>query len=112
MTVEKFANETETLKTFLQTYCKDKHHNQQQIEQPIIYKNQTFIISTYLCEECQIQYNYSLQKLVECPHEEKPRCRKCPNPCYEKPYWKKLAKIMRYSGLKLGLLKLKNRLFS
>ncbi|NLM99553.1 MAG: hypothetical protein GX170_05965, partial [Campylobacteraceae bacterium] len=40
-------------------------------------------------------------------NEEKPSCRKCPNPCYEKDRWKLLAKIMKYSGMKLGLLKIR-----
>jgi len=112
MTIEKFETETQTLKKFIQTYCKGKHHKQQQVDQSVIYQNQTFTISTYLCQECQTQYDYSLKRLLECPHDEKPRCRKCPKPCYEKLYWKKLAKIMRYSGLQLGLLKLKNKYFS
>jgi hypothetical protein len=112
MTQEKFVSETETLKKFLQTYCGDKHCNQQQINQTIIYQNKFFEIQTNLCEECQVQYNYSLDKLLECPHIEKPRCRKCPNPCYEKSEWKKISKIMRYSGLKLGIIKIKNRFFS
>lgn len=107
MRVEKFVNETETLKKFLQTYCEDKHLNQKQINQNITYQNTTLDIQTYLCDECQVQYNYSLQKLLECPYDEKPRCRKCQKPCYEKSYWKKLAKIMRYSGVKLGILKIK-----
>jgi hypothetical protein len=52
--------------------------------------------------------DYSIQRLQNCEHDPKPRCRKCPEPCYDKLQWKKVAKVMRYSGIKLGLLNIKN----
>ena len=51
--------------------------------------------------------NYSFDRLNECPHDIKPRCRTCPSPCYEKQEWKKLSKLMKYSGLQFGLIKIK-----
>ena len=74
------------------------------------YKNQDINLELDLCENCLTSINYSFDKLLICPHEEKPRCRVCPNPCYEKDKWKALSKIMRYSGAKLGLTKLKNKI--
>ena len=112
MTTQKFEHEIETLKVFLQTYCASKHTNQFPIKQNIPYKNFYFSTTLNLCSECFEIFEYSLDKLQNCPHEEKPRCRKCSTPCYEKTQWKQLAKIMRFSGVKLGLLKLKNKLFS
>jgi len=112
MKTEKFESEINTLKTFLETYCSNKHKNQIEVEKNIRYKELSFSTTLHLCEECIAMFEYSLEKLQNCPNKEKPRCRQCPNPCYEKSQWKKLAKIMRYSGLKLGLLKLKNKLFS
>ena len=110
MDEEKFQIEIETLKKFLEIYCKDKHTHQERINKTIIHKSKTFVTDIYLCQECKVQYEYSIQKLQNCPHIEKPRCRKCPNPCYEKPQWKNLAKIMRYSGTKLKLIKIKKLL--
>ncbi len=112
MTKDKFESETSTLKKFLEKYCHDKHLNQVTKTQNIIYQNSSFKLEVNLCKECLDTHNYSIEKLQNCPHEQKPRCRKCPNPCYEKLRWKTLAKIMRYSGFKFGLLELKNRLFS
>lgn len=112
MTKEKFQEQKNTLEHFIQTYCTNKHKNQSHISQNILYDNQSFDTTLDLCDECLETFNYSIERLQGCPHEEKPRCRKCPNPCYEKLYWKKLAKIMRYSGMKLGLLQLKNKFFS
>lgn len=112
MTSKKFKNEIDTLQSFIHTYCSNKHYNQTNLEKNITYRELDFSISLHLCKECEEIFNYSLTKLQMCPHEEKPRCRKCSNPCYEKLQWKHLAKIMRYSGIKLGLLELKNKLFS
>lgn len=111
MTNDKFISEVETLKKFFTLYCKDKHPIQNNYMRNLKYKNISHKIELCLCEECSDLINYSIERLEECPHEIKPRCRKCPNPCYEKTKWKKLAKLMRYSGLKLGLLKIKMFLF-
>ena len=54
-------------------------------------------------DECLKKIEYSFDRLLACPHEIKPRCRTCPNPCYEKKNWKETAQVMRYSGIKLGL---------
>ncbi len=108
MKTEKFVSEVNTLKKFYEMYCKDKHQNQKITKMTLEYHFEKFEYEFELCDECQELLNYSLDRLKECPHEIKPRCRTCPNPCYEKPQWKKVAKLMRYSGMKSGLLKIKN----
>ncbi len=105
MEIEKFNEETTTLKRFFEHYCSKKHISQIKTSNTYTYKNTTISLDLNLCEECLEKINYSIQKLQECPHEIKPRCRKCPNPCYEKKTWKELAKIMRFSGLSLGFEK-------
>lgn len=111
MKKDKFKTEISTLKSFFELYCKTNHTAQNNYNNIIKYKDFTLNNEITLCKDCKNLFDYSVNKLQNCPHEEKPRCRKCPNPCYEKDQWKTLAKIMRNSGLKLGLLKIKN-LFS
>lgn len=106
MTNKEFARELNTLNEFFTLFCKNKHDNQNAISKTIIYKNQTFSFSINLCEDCAKLLDYSVSKLQNCPHEIKPKCRKCPNPCYEKDQWKKVAKIMRYSGVRVKIKKL------
>ncbi|NPA11827.1 MAG: nitrous oxide-stimulated promoter family protein [Epsilonproteobacteria bacterium] len=112
MTEEKFKSEVETLKKFFQIYCEDKHQNQKTREFHITYKNLELDFSVNLCDECNNMLNYSISKLQECPNDPKPRCRKCENPCYEKDKYKQMAKMMRHSGMKLGLTKAAKRLKS
>ena len=110
MTFEKFENEVNTLKKFFNIYCKDKHQNQYLEKYEAIYKDKSLEFEITLCEDCHMFLNYAIQRLQECPHEIKPRCRKCPNPCYEKDKYKQMAKMMRYSGMKLGVTKAANRI--
>ena len=107
MTKEKFKIEIDTLKKFYTKYCHDKHDNQDKLIRKLPYKGEVFDITLELCPSCMALLNYSFERLQECPHEIKPRCRQCPNPCYEKKEWKKVAKLMRYSGIQLGILKVK-----
>ncbi len=109
MKIEKFEIEINTLKKFYEFYCKDKHSHQKNFNVNLNYKNRGFNIDLFLCEECFEAINYSFDRLKNCPHEIKPRCRKCPNPCYEKERWKNIAKIMKYSSIKLSLGKIKSR---
>lgn len=114
MTNEKFINDTKIVLKFIQLYCDDKHKNSEKKDaiQHLIYRDKDLNIDLKynLCEACTDTFKYSYKALQECPHEEKPSCRKCNNPCYDRPRWKHLASIMRYSGMQLGFVKIK-RLF-
>ena len=110
MTTEKFEKDAKTLHRFIQLYCDNKHKNEKKYSGKIAlnYKNQDLGFIDYrLCQECEKTLKISYDNLYNCPHEEKPSCRKCPAPCYDKTDWKALAKIMKYSGMQLGLLKIR-----
>lgn len=107
MTNEKFEHEIKTLKKFFELYCHSKHNNQTSNIRNIQYNNKTYNLSNKLCDECNELILYSYNKLSLCPHNPKPMCRKCPSPCYNKTQWKAVAKLMRYSGMKLGLIKIR-----
>ncbi len=107
MTNEKFTGEVATLKKFFEIYCNDKHTNQKAYNEVLLYRNNQHNVELNLCDECKALLNYSFEKLKGCPHEIKPRCRTCPTPCYDKQEWKQVAKLMKYSGIQLGLSKLK-----
>ena len=110
MEIMKFKNETQTLKKFFEIYCSGKHTNQEQIIKTLNYKDEIIQIHLNLCPECLKKINYSFDRLLECPHEIKPRCRTCPSPCYEKKQWKETAAVMRYSGMILGLTKFSKKI--
>ncbi len=109
MKTSKFKSEVETLKKFFELYCKNHHKNIVKKIVPLKYEKEEFYIDLNLCEDCYNHINYCFCRLLDCPHDEKPRCRKCPNPCYERKEWKNTAKIMRYSGIRLGLTSVKKK---
>ena len=113
MTEKKFYDEIETLQDFIGFYCTESKHGKKE-KKELTCKHQNFErhINIELCEECFYHLKYSVERLQNCPHDSKPRCRKCPNPCYEKREWKDLAKIMRYNGVKRAFKKISEALFS
>jgi hypothetical protein len=109
MTEEKFTGEIATLKKFFTIYCHGKKHNyikEQKVN--LNFNNKDYKYTFQLCDECFKLLEYSIMKLEKCPYDTKPRCRTCANPCYEPYQWKKVAKIMKHSGIQLGLRKIKN----
>ncbi len=109
MTTEKFTGEIATLKKFFEIYCKGKKHDNVKCQKKSVkYQNNQYNYEFQLCDECFKLLEYSILKLEDCPHDIKPRCRTCPTPCYEQNEWKKLAKLMKYSGIQLELNKIKN----
>ena len=111
MTEEKFIHDSQTVLKFIQCYCDNEHFKSGKTKNFIRlnYKSRDLKeeIHYELCPKCEETLKYSYLKLQECPHDEKPSCRKCPQPCYDKPQWKLLAKIMRYSGMRFGVLRIR-----
>jgi len=52
-----------------------------------------------LCIDCQRLLNHAIAKLLQCPYDPKPMCKKCPTHCYAPAYREKIRKVMRFSGL-------------
>lgn len=109
MTTQKFQEQIETVTKFIQIYC-DSHHKVEKSSEILktTYKEMDFEAPYSLCKECENLLKYANARLLACPHEIKPSCRKCPHICYEKDELKFMVKVMRSSGMKLGLLKIKN----
>ena len=112
MKIEKFNTEIDTLNSFFKTYCQDNHDKQEKRNLVLMYNDKVVDLELSLCSQCYMDIKYCFDRLKQCPHEEKPKCRKCPNPCYEKTQWKKTAKVMRYSAIKLKLVEVKKRVKS
>jgi len=114
MTEEKFIDDSKTVLKFIKCYCDNKHTDRVQTKDSLhlCYKDKDLEqkIEYELCHECKCTLSYSYARLQQCPHSEKPKCRTCTEPCYEKNEWKKLAKIMSYSGMQLGVLRIKKLL--
>lgn len=107
MTEEKFDLEVETLKKFFEIHCEKKHLQRAVHTKVLSYKTIEKKVELNLCKECNALINYSFDRLLECPHEIKPKCRSCKSPCYEKSKYKEVARVMKFSGIQLGIRKIK-----
>ena len=54
-----------------------------------------------LCHDCSKLLNHAIVKLLLCPYDPKPACRKCQTHCYAPVYREKIREVMRFSGLYL-----------
>lgn len=107
---EKYLEEAQTLQRFTQTYCNDNHRDQERKQGSLRLERDPSNIATLefeLCGSCEALLAYAIARLDACPMHPKPRCRKCPNRCYDKTRWKSMAAMMRYSGIRFGLVKIK-----
>ena len=93
------------LELFFNYYCEHKH---KKIEKKVF--SMSGDAQLHLCQECEDLFNYAQTKLSECELDPKPKCRECVVKCYSKMEWKSMATVMKYSGLRLGLIKLKNKI--
>ncbi|MBN2816477.1 MAG: nitrous oxide-stimulated promoter family protein [Campylobacterales bacterium] len=111
MTEEKFQSEIKILEVFFTHYCRDKHQFQYIKNYHLEYKKSAYTYELNLCKECHELISYSYARLKNCSHSVKPRCRECDDPCYEKEQWKRVAKVMRYNGIRVGTEKILNKLY-
>ncbi len=51
-----------------------------------------------LCQDCHKLLNHGITKLLLCPYEPKPMCKKCETHCYAPGYREKIRKVMKFSG--------------
>ncbi len=105
MTCEKFKNEIRILIKFFSIYCSDKHSNQLNKKYEIERSGCKLSVAISLCPQCQELFEYAMDRLKECTQEPKPKCRHCPNNCYDIQHRTRVARVMRYAGVKTGLSK-------
>jgi len=78
-------DEKKTIKIMIELYCKKQHGS-----------------DNNLCDSCLELYNYSQERLDNCPFQaEKPICQKCTIHCYKPEKREQIRKIMRYAGPKM-----------
>ncbi|QSZ40782.1 hypothetical protein GJV85_01180 [Sulfurimonas aquatica] len=102
---EIYLKNLKDLETFFNYYCENEHSKS---HKNIINVNDD--AELHLCLECAELFEYAHDRLGHCKLDPKPKCRTCEDKCYDKQEWKKMAKLMKYSGIRLGLIKLKNKL--
>ena len=100
----KKKKDIEVLSSFVSIFCRENH--------PLETKD-TFSIKDdrlrhalgsqelLLCPDCRKLLNHGIAKLLLCPYDPKPMCKKCQTPCYAPGYRERIREVMKFSGLYL-----------
>ncbi len=51
-----------------------------------------------LCPDCRKLFSHGIAKLLLCPYDPKPMCKKCDTPCYAPGYRERVREVMKFSG--------------
>lgn len=92
------------LSRFIDIFCRENHPAETKSTFPI--KDDRLRASMdgkepTLCLDCQKLLNHSIAKLLQCPYDPKPMCKKCETHCYAPGYREKVRQVMKFSGMYL-----------
>lgn len=98
---DKRSKDVKVLGNFVAIFCRENHHteakeafaiNDERAQQALGNK------ALVLCEDCQKLLSHGIAKLLLCPYDPKPMCKKCPTHCYVPGYRDRMRQVMRFSG--------------
>lgn len=98
---DKKAKDIKVLGGFVSIYCRENHHKVEKTAFPIKDERLRRVIGKKelkLCVECSKLLNHGIAKLMLCPYDPKPMCKKCETHCYAPGYREKVREVMRFSG--------------
>lgn len=101
---DKKARDIKVLIDFVAIYCREKHGDATKTPFAVKDNRLSTVVSSkdiVLCADCQKLLNHGIAKLMLCPYDPKPMCKKCPTHCYAPGYREKMREVMRFSGLYL-----------
>ena len=100
----KKAKDLQVLSDFVFLYC--KHRHKQAIKTALSLKEDRLKKALgdknlILCRDCSRLLNHGMAKLLLCPYDSKPMCKKCKTQCYAPDYRERIRDVMKFSGLYL-----------
>ena len=95
------SKELKVLCNFISIFCRENH--QTEVKTTFSYKTDGWSQvmgdkELVLCQDCSRLLKHGTAKLLLCPYDPKPMCKKCQTHCYAPVYRRKMQKVMRFSG--------------
>ena len=92
------------LADFISIYC--RRHHPATGREPVTFRDERLIRvfeakKLELCPQCRMLLGQGAAKLILCPYDPKPACKKCPTPCFAPFYRQHIRQVMRFSGMYL-----------
>ena len=101
---KKKAKDIRVLANFISIFCRENHR----VEAKATFLSKDTRLSNslgnkdlVLCSDCEKLLNHGIAKLLLCPYDPKPMCKKCETHCYAPGYRERIRQVMRFSGLHL-----------
>jgi len=98
---DKKNKDTRVLVNFISIFCRENHRAEAKEFFPIKDDRLLHILGNkgmVLCQDCQKLLDYGIAKLLLCPYDPKPMCKKCETHCYAPVYRERIREVMRFSG--------------
>lgn len=100
----KKSKDIKVLANFISIFCRESHRAEAKSVFPVKDARLRHNLDNkdlVLCPACQKLLNHGIAKLLLCPYDPKPMCKKCETHCYAPGYREKIRKVMKFSGLYL-----------
>jgi len=98
---DKKTKDIRVMRDFIAIFCRENH----QMEKRDIFPVEDARLrqslgdeELVLCQDCSRLLNHGIAKLLLCPYDPKPMCKKCATHCYAPGYREKMRQVMRFSG--------------
>jgi len=101
---DKKRKDIKVLSRFIAIYCREHHRTEVRDKFPIKderLRNSLGHKDLLLCKDCSKLLSHGIAKLLLCPYDPKPTCKKCETHCYAPGYRERIREVMRFSGLYL-----------
>ncbi len=89
---------------FVSIYCRENHRQAKKEPFPIKNERLRQVLGKKeieLCQNCSRLLQHGIARLLLCPYDPKPMCKKCTTHCYAPGYREKMREVMRFSGMYL-----------
>ena len=97
---DKKGRDIRVLADFLSVFCQEKHRDETKNTFASKEERLHRLLNhnLLLCQDCQKLLNHGIAKLLLCPYDPKPMCKKCQTHCYAPGYRERIREVMRFSG--------------
>ncbi len=101
---DKKSKDLKILAEFVHIYCREKHRDAEkeafQVTDERV-RQSLGDMELSLCPDCAKLLSHGMAKLMLCPYDPKPACKKCETHCYAPGYREKVREVMKFSGMYL-----------
>ncbi len=101
---DKKDKDIRVLANFVYIYCRENHRAEVRDTFPIKDDRLRRVLGDkdlVLCRDCAKLLNHGIAKLLLCPYDPKPMCKKCETHCYAPGYRERIREVMKFSGIYL-----------